>query len=71
MCLKFAKNCLKNEKAKKIFQTNENKHPMKKRKVKKLMTKIPKTKRYQTSSVPYMVKLLNDNNEEMNKMTKI
>ena len=44
---------------------------MKKRKVKKLMTKIPKTKRYQTSSVPYMIKLLNDNNEEMNKMTKI
>ena len=62
LCLKFAKNCLKNEKLKDMFKYKNTKHLMKKRKEEKYEIKFAKTKRYKQSSLPYMTKLLNDEN---------
>ena len=67
LCLKFAKNCLKNEKVQNLFPLNHAKHKMKKRKnPKKFQVKRPKTERYKKSSVPYMINLLNDEYEKKN-----
>ena len=59
ICLKFAKKCLTNEKVKDIFQKNDSKHKMMKRKRRKFRTKKIKTDRYKKSAVPYMTDLLN------------
>ena len=64
LCLKFAKNCLKNDKVKQLFPRNNSKHKMKKRKVsKKFKSRRSNTKRYKKSSIPYMINLLNNENE--------
>ena len=68
LCLRFAKNCLKNDKVKTMFEKNPSKHRMKKRKTKKFKICRAKTKRYQKSSIPYMVGLLNDDNEKQRLM---
>ena len=70
ICLKFAKNCLKNEKVKDIFIETKSKHKMKKRKVKKFKTKLIKTERYKKSAVPYMTNLLNKDNEARRNVLK-
>ena len=43
---------------------------MKKRKVKKFQTNKTNTKRYEKSSIPYMQKLLNKENDEKMQMMK-
>ena len=63
-CLKFAKNCLKNEKLKDIFQKVKSEHKMKKRKSKRFQNRRIKTQRYKKSAVPYMTNLLNDDHDE-------
>ena len=68
LCLKFAKNCLKNEKLKDLFKHKKAKHLMKKRKEDKYEIKLAKTKRYKQSSLPYMRKLLNNEHETNMKM---
>ena len=65
ICLKFAKNCLKNEKVKNMFPMNMSKHKMKLRRTKKFEENIKRTERYKKSSIPYMQKLLN---EDINRM---
>ena len=40
LCLRFAKNCLKNEKVKTLFPINKTKHCMKKRKQQKTKKKL-------------------------------
>ena len=67
ICLKFAKNCLKNERVKDIFPKSENKHRMIKRKKKMFKTKMIRTERYKKSAVPYMTSLLNKDAEERRK----
>ena len=70
MCLKFAKNCLKNDKVKGIFSKNESNHKMIKRKSKLYAEKLIKTKRYKNSAIPYMVRLLNKEEQEKKLMIK-
>jgi hypothetical protein len=60
LCLKFAKNCIKSEKVKDLFQPHTSKHKMKKRKQNKFKTTRSKTRRMQKSALPFMRKLLND-----------
>ena len=62
LCLKFAKNCLKNEKVKNFFPKSETKHCMKKRKQRKFKINQVKTQRYKKSAIPYMQSLLNKEN---------
>ena len=64
LCLRFAKKCLKNEKVKQIFELNKSKHHMKKRILRMYENKKARTKRYTQSSVPYMTKLLNDEQQK-------
>ena len=59
LCLKFAKECLKNEKLKNMFVINKSKHDMKKRKKEKFKVKNIRTERYRKSALPYMTNLLN------------
>ena len=68
LCLKFAKNCLKIEKAKGMFKKKTKLHRMKMRKQKFYEEKNIRTKRYQKSAIPYLTKLLNTDNEEKKKM---
>ena len=70
LCLRFAKNSLKNEKVSQMFPKNVTKHSMKKRKTRKYKSKFARTKRYQKSSIPYMVDLLNDDEDKRMKMMK-
>ena len=70
LCLKFAKNCLTNEKMKKLFPLNKTEHHMKKRKVFKFQQKKIKTKRWNRSALPYMTRLLNNENQRKNKILK-
>ena len=65
LCLKFAKNCLQNEKMKNLFPINRNKHSMIKRNKRKHETRRIKTSRFEKSAIPYMTKLLN--NEDLTK----
>ena len=70
ICLRFAKNYLKDKKLKNLFPIRKSKHNMKKRKVKKFQTNKTNTKRYEKSSIPYMQKLLNKENDEKMQMMK-
>ena len=60
LCLKFAKKCTLNEKLKNLFPLNKNDHKMKLRKQKKYKILKANTKRYKQSALPYMRRLLND-----------
>ena len=67
LCLSFARKSIQNEKARKLFPKNVTAHSMKKRKTKKFKPRITKTKRYQKSAIPYMINLLNNDEEERKK----
>ena len=71
MCLIFAKKSLKNEKVKNMFTTNKSKHHMKTRKSKKFHEQISKTKRFYKSAIPYMTRLLNEENLTKNQFCKL
>ena len=67
LCLSFAKKCLNNEKVSNFFPKNVPKHKMRKRKQQKVYkTKRINTERYKKSSIPYMVNLLNHEQDEKN-----
>ena len=70
ICLKFAKNCLKNEKVKDIFPKAELKHKMRKRKQNAFKVKRIKTERYKKSAVPYMTELLNNDAAKRRRIMK-
>ena len=59
ICLKFAKNCLRNERVRDMFPLNSQ-YQMKLRKSRKYKVNKNRTKRYQKSSIPYMQELLNN-----------
>ena len=59
LCLKFAKNCLKNDKMKKLFPLARSDHSMKTRAREKFKVHHAKTNRYRNSAIPYMQRLLN------------
>ena len=68
LCLKFAKKCLKLEKFKNLFPLNKKLHNMSKRKGRKFFQVKTNTERYMKSSIPYMQKLLNKEDESINKL---
>ena len=64
LCLRFAKNCLKNEKLNGMFEKKKDIHQMKKRNRKEYVEKMSKTMRYKRSAIPYLTNLLNAEKEE-------
>ena len=70
LCLRFAKNCLKNEKLKKLFPIRKIEHKMKKRKIQKFRTKKTNNLRYQRSAIQHMQSLLNKENDKKNAILK-
>ena len=66
LCLRFAKKCLKNEKLKNLFPLNTKKHEMIKRNKRKHAMRKIRTTRFEKSAIPFMTKLLN--NEQSRKM---
>ena len=64
MCFKFAKQCLKLDKMKKFFTRNENSHAMKVRGSEFYKVQKYQTERFGKSAIPFMIKLLNDNQKE-------
>ena len=59
-----------NEKMKSLFPINKTSHPMKTRKQRMFHTKKNNTKRWKKSALPYMTKLMNDENEKKNEILK-
>ena len=70
LCLKFAQNCLKNEKVRNFFPKKKNIHQMKKRKGQQFVINKTNTKRYKRSAIPYMQNLLNDEDERKQNILK-
>ena len=64
LCLKFATTSTQNEKTDKFFPLNQKQHKMNKRNSEKYKVKYAKTERLKKSSIPYMQRLLNKNNQE-------
>ena len=62
LCLKFAKNSLKNEKVKHLFP-EKKKHDYETRFEEKYEVNTAKTKRYKHSAIPYMQMLLNQDQQ--------
>ena len=68
LCLKFAKNCIKNDKMKRLFPIEKHSHQMNTRLKSLFKVNKAKTSRYQNSAIPFMQKLLN---EDFQKRAKI
>ena len=64
LCLRFAKNCLKNEKMKDLFPVKKYALKMKIRRQNQFRTKKYRTAKMTKSSLPYMRALLNEENEK-------
>ena len=64
LSLKFAKNCLKNENFSKLFPLKKTKHAMNVRNPDKFIVKIANTERYKRSAIPFLQKLLNNENSQ-------
>ena len=65
ICLKFAKQCLKNEKLKDMFPRTQSYHKMDKRyKDTKYVVKKTMTERFKKSAIPNMQRLLNKEEKE-------
>ena len=60
MCLKFAKQCLKLDKMKKLFPKNQSSHTMLKRCPEYYKVIKTQTERFRKSAIPSMIKLLNN-----------
>ena len=70
LCLKFAKNCLKNETVKDFFPRKKKLHKMKKRKENIFVINKAQTKKYKNTAIPYMQQLLNVENKEKQMILK-
>ena len=68
LCFKFAKNCLKNEKLKKLFPLAKTNHTMKTRLKEKFKVNQARTERYKHSAIPYMQRLLNTDAQRIKSM---
>ena len=70
LCLKFAKNCLKVDKLKKMFPKSSTKHNMSKRSFELYKVNRTLTERYLNSAVPQMQRMLNSYQEAKFKTLK-
>ena len=68
LCLKFAKNCLKHEKMKKLFPLTSKSHLMNTRLTEKFKVQHAKTERFRKSAVTYMQNLLNEDTKKIQKI---
>ena len=68
LCLRFAKQCLRNEKLKSLFPKKVNNHLMEKRKGQKFVVTKALTERYRRSSIPSMQRLLNKTDRERSEL---
>ena len=64
ICLKFAKQCLRNEKLKDMFPRTQSGHKMDKRYKEKYVVKKTMTERFKKSAIPSMQRLLNKEERE-------
>ena len=69
-CLKFAKDCLRNEKMKQIFKLNVQSNDLKTRHKETYKVNKAYTERYRQSAIPYMQRLLNEDERHRNKEKK-
>ena len=60
-CLKFAKDCIRNEKMRKLFPINVKNSEMETRHKQTYQVNKAYTERYRNSAIPYMQRLLNEN----------
>ena len=70
LCLKFAKNCLKVEKFKKLFLINNKEHCMTMRSTDKFEVETCGSNRYRDSALPYVKRLLNRYQLDKNQLSK-
>ena len=63
LALRFAENCVKNEKTKELFPLRKKKHTIKTRKVKKYEETRTRTERFKRSTVPFLQRLMNQHEE--------
>ena len=68
LCMRFAKNCLRNEKMKRLFPLDIHHHNMKTRSQAFFKVNKARTSRYQKSTIPYLQKLLNADRKEKEKI---
>ena len=70
LCLRFAKNCLKIEKFKKLFPLNKREHCMSVRNSEKFLIEKYGSVRYRDSALPFMKRLLNKHQLEKKELAK-
>ena len=63
LCKKFALKCIKNEKMQHMFPTKNKQHAMKNRQEEKYIVNYAKTGRLKDSAIPFMQRLLNNENK--------
>ena len=70
ICLKFAQQCLRNEKLRDMFPKSKSDHKMTKRNREKIVTKAI-TERFRKSAIPSMQRLLNKDDKRKRDIFKI
>ena len=70
LCLRFAKNCLKVDKLKKMFPKSSTMHNMSKRRFELYKVNRTLTERYLNSAIPQMQRMLNSCQEKKMKTLK-
>ena len=70
LCFKFAKNCLKVNKLRKMFPINSTMHEMSKRNLEFYQVNRTMTERYLNSAIPQMQRLLNSYQRKKNETFK-
>ena len=70
LCLSFAKKCLKNEKVKSFFPYNNCSKKIKTRHYEKFKVNHANTERYRKSTIPYLQKMLNNEEQQKRNFTR-
>ena len=68
LCLRFAKSCLRHKRMRSMFPINTTSHSMMKRNCDKFKVNRAITERYKKSAIPYMQRMLNDEDKELQRM---
>ena len=68
LCLRFAKSCLRHKRMRSMFPVNTTSHAMMKRNFDKFKVNRAITERYKKSAIPYMQRMLNDEDKELQMM---
>ena len=68
LCLRFAKSCLRHDRMRSMFPMKRTSHSMNKRNTEKFKINKAITNRYKNSSIPYMQRLLNDHEKELQRV---